>query len=63
MNAETVTNLLAEFDDLASKSENQDVQSLIRAMKLHAQLMNVHLAKLEALFDRNSRSTSSLEKS
>jgi hypothetical protein len=63
MIAKTVTNLLAEFDDLASKSENPDVQSLIQAMKLHAQLMNIHFTALEALSDRNSRSAASLARS
>jgi hypothetical protein len=48
MSAEQVTNLWAEFDDLASKSENTDVQFLIRAIKLHAKVVNIRLAALEA---------------
>ena len=47
MSAEQVEKLLAEFDDLASKSENVDVQSLIRAIKLHAQVVSTRLAALE----------------
>ena len=49
MSAEAVRKLWAEFDDLASKSENEDVQFLIRAIKLHAEVMNVRLSALEAL--------------
>ncbi|KVF79234.1 hypothetical protein QZM18_06650 [Burkholderia diffusa] len=49
MRAERINELWAEFDDLASKSENEDVQFLIRAIKLHAELMNARLAALEVL--------------
>ncbi|MCU9956060.1 hypothetical protein OEJ37_22105 [Burkholderia sp. BKH01] len=49
MHAERIKELWAEFDDLASKSENADVQFLIRAIKLHAELMDARLAALEAL--------------
>jgi hypothetical protein len=48
MNTEQVTKLWAEFDDLASKSENADVQFLIRAIKLHAEVVDLRLAALEA---------------
>lgn len=47
MSAEQLTKLWAEFDDLASKSENADVQFLIRAIKLHAEVVNFRLAALE----------------
>jgi hypothetical protein len=40
--------LWAKFDDLASKSENEDVQFLIRAIKLHAEVLNSRLSALEA---------------
>ncbi|PFH20652.1 hypothetical protein BLA18110_01776 [Burkholderia lata] len=49
MRAERIKEMWAEFDDLASKSENEDVQFLIRAIKLHAELMNARLGALEAL--------------
>ncbi|KVR93143.1 MULTISPECIES: hypothetical protein [Burkholderia] len=49
MRAERINELWAEFDDLASKSENEDVQFLIRAIKLHAELMNARLGALEVL--------------
>ncbi|MBR8062324.1 hypothetical protein KDX32_04365 [Burkholderia ambifaria] len=49
MHAERIKELWAEFDDLASKSENADVQFLIRAIKLHAELVDARLAALEAL--------------
>ncbi|MBY4868537.1 MULTISPECIES: hypothetical protein [Burkholderia] len=49
MSAERIKEMWAEFDDLASKSENEDVQFLIRAIKLHAELMNARLAALDAL--------------
>ena len=49
MSAEDVRKLWAEFDDLASKSENEDVQFLIRAIKLHAEVMNSRLAALEMM--------------
>ncbi|WP_176016595.1 hypothetical protein [Burkholderia sp. BCC0398] len=48
MHTDQVKELWTEFDDLASKSENEDVQFLIRAIKLHAELVNVRLAALEA---------------
>lgn len=47
MNAETTTDILAKFDDLASKSEDVNVQFLIQAIKLHAELTNSKLANLE----------------
>ena len=49
MSVETVGKLWAEFDDLASKSENEDVQFLIRAIKLHAEVVSSRLGALEAL--------------
>ncbi|MFA8356964.1 hypothetical protein ACEPT7_03590 [Burkholderia ubonensis] len=55
MRAERINELWAEFDDLASKSENEDVQFLIRAIKLHAELVNARLAALEALGGINSQ--------
>ncbi|AWV01905.1 hypothetical protein DM992_20625 [Burkholderia sp. JP2-270] len=55
MHAERIKEMWAEFDDLASKSENEDVQFLIRAIKLHAELMNARLAALEALGGVNSQ--------
>lgn len=56
MPGERENELWAEFDDLASKSENEDVQFLIRAMKLHAELVNIRLAALEALGGINLQS-------
>lgn len=47
MSSTTVSKLLSEFDDLASKSDDINVQFLIRAMKLHAELMNSRLGALE----------------
>jgi hypothetical protein len=47
MSSTTVSKLLSEFDDLASKSDDVNVQFLIRAMKLHAELMNSRLGALE----------------
>ncbi|MFM0593709.1 MULTISPECIES: hypothetical protein [Paraburkholderia] len=47
MNADTVSKLLSDFDDLASKSEDANVQFLIRAIKLHAELADARLAALE----------------
>lgn len=47
MNANTVSKLLSDLDDLASKSEDVNVQFLIRAIKLHAELTNSRLAALE----------------
>jgi hypothetical protein len=55
MSAEAVKKLWAEFDDLASKSENEDVQFLIRAIKLHAEVTNIRLAALESLADKAAR--------
>jgi hypothetical protein len=49
MSAETVGKQWAEFDDLASKSENEDVQFLTRAIKLHAEVVNSRLGALKAL--------------
>jgi hypothetical protein len=49
MSAETVGKRWAEFDDLASKSENEDIQFLIRAIRLHAEVVNSRLGALEAL--------------
>ena len=49
MSAEAIRKLWAEFDDLAYKSENEDVQFLIRAIKLHAEVTNIRLGALEAL--------------
>jgi hypothetical protein len=46
MSAAQIT-LLAEFDDLASNSENPDVQLIIRATRLHAEVLNARLAALE----------------
>ncbi|MFL9934311.1 hypothetical protein P0D88_35250 [Paraburkholderia sp. RL18-103-BIB-C] len=47
MNTDTTTDPFARFDDLASKSEDVNVQSLILAMKLHAELTNSRLVSLE----------------
>lgn len=47
MSATTVSKPLSEFDDLASKSDDINVQALIRAMKLHAELTNLRLGALE----------------
>ncbi|KXV03681.1 hypothetical protein CR51_16545 [Caballeronia megalochromosomata] len=47
MSTEQVTKLWAEFDELASNSENPDVQFLIRAIRLHATVLNIRLAALE----------------
>jgi hypothetical protein len=55
MSAEAVKKLWAEFDDLASKSQNEDVQFLIRAMKLHAEVMNARLTALEALANMSAK--------
>jgi hypothetical protein len=49
MSAEDVRKLWAEFDDLASKSENEDVQFLIKAIKLHAEVMNSRFDALEMM--------------
>lgn len=48
MTTEAEKKLWAEFDDIASKSENEDVQSIVRAIKLHAQVMSLRLGALEA---------------
>jgi hypothetical protein len=40
--------LWARFDDLASKSENEDVQFMIKAIKLHAEVVSSRLSALEA---------------
>jgi hypothetical protein len=48
MSTEALKKLWAEFDDLASKSESEDVQFLIRAIKLHAKVMDSRLAAIEA---------------
>ncbi|SDI33803.1 hypothetical protein [Paraburkholderia phenazinium] len=47
MNADAAKKVFSEFDDLASKSEDANVQFLIRAMKLHAELTNARLVSLE----------------
>jgi hypothetical protein len=47
MNADATSKVFSEFDDLASKSEDANVQFLIRAMKLHAELTNARLVSLE----------------
>lgn len=49
MTTETEKKLWAEFDDIASKSENEDVQSIVRAIKLHAEVMSLRLGALEAI--------------
>jgi hypothetical protein len=49
MSAEALKKLWAEFDDLASKSESEDVQFVIRAIKLHAEVIDSRLAALEAI--------------
>ncbi len=48
MTTEAEKKLWAEFDDIASKSENEDVQSIVKAIKLHAQVMSLRLGALEA---------------
>ncbi|MGA7814860.1 hypothetical protein [Caballeronia sp.] len=55
MSTEAVKKLLAEFDDLASKSENEDVQFLIRAIKLHAEVINSRLSALEATANASAK--------
>jgi hypothetical protein len=52
MSTEQVTELWAEFDELASNSENPDVQFVIRAIRLHAEVLNNRLAALEEQADR-----------
>jgi hypothetical protein len=52
MSTEQVTKLWAEFDELASNSENPDVQFVIRAIRLHAEVLNNRLAALEEQADR-----------
>jgi len=47
MSTEQLSKLWAEFDELASNSENPDVQFLIRAIRLHAEVLNIRLAALE----------------
>jgi hypothetical protein len=47
MSADSVKRIFAHFDDLASKCEDVNVQFLIRAIKLHAELMNARLADVE----------------
>lgn len=47
MSSERTAKLLAEIDDLALNSENPDVQFLIRAIRLHAEVLNTRLAALE----------------
>jgi hypothetical protein len=47
MNTDAVSKILAAFDDLASKSEDANVQFVIRAIKLHAELTNARLVSLE----------------
>lgn len=47
MTTDTVNKLLANFDDLASKTEDVNVQFLIRAIKLHAELTDAKIADLE----------------
>ncbi|AJG22994.1 hypothetical protein [Cupriavidus basilensis] len=49
MTKEAEKKLWAEFDDIASKSENEDVQSIVRAIKLHAEVMSLRLGALEAI--------------
>ncbi|WP_416052260.1 hypothetical protein [Cupriavidus basilensis] len=48
MTTDAEKKLWAEFDDIASKSENEDVQSIVKAIKLHAQVMSLRLGALEA---------------
>ncbi|MBB1631894.1 hypothetical protein [Cupriavidus sp. UME77] len=55
MTAEAVKKLWEEFDDLASKSENEDIQFLIRAIKLHAEVMNSHFSALEAIASKSAK--------
>jgi hypothetical protein len=47
MTTDSVNKLLASFDDLASKADDVNVQSLIRAIKLHAELTDARIADLE----------------
>jgi hypothetical protein len=47
MNADAVSKIFSEFGDLTSKSEDANVQFLIRAIKLHAELTNARLVSLE----------------
>lgn len=46
MNTDAVSKIFSEFDDLASKSEDANVQFLIRAIKLHAELTDARLVAL-----------------
>ena len=48
MSTEAMKELWARFDDLASKSENEDVQFMIKAIKLHAEVVSSRLSALEA---------------
>ncbi|WP_228883568.1 hypothetical protein [Paraburkholderia saeva] len=48
MSTEAMKELWAKFDDLASKSENEDVQFMIKAIKLHAEVVSSRLSALEA---------------
>jgi hypothetical protein len=47
MTPDSINKLLANFDDLASKTDDVNVQFLIRAIKLHAELTNARIADLE----------------
>ncbi|WP_168787720.1 hypothetical protein [Paraburkholderia aromaticivorans] len=47
MTTDSVNKLLASFDDLASKADDVNVQFLIRAIKLHAELTDARIADLE----------------
>jgi hypothetical protein len=47
MTTDSVKKLLANFDDLASKTDDVSVQFLIRAIKLHAELTDARIADLK----------------
>ncbi|WP_165904529.1 hypothetical protein [Paraburkholderia hospita] len=47
MTTDSVNKLLANFDDLASKTDDVNIQFLIRAIKLHAELTDARIGDLE----------------
>ncbi len=55
MSTEAMKEFWAKFDDLASKSENEDIQFLIKAIKLHAEVVSSRLGALEATANTAAR--------
>ncbi len=47
MTAERVKKTFADFDDLVSKTDDINVQFLIRAIKMHAELTSARLTDVE----------------